>query len=176
MLNYYSAAKILDTFMIELIKKDIEIPPRVIDDLKAGRSFASILLRTPEDIDIAAKAAFALESVEMNLLSLAEIKFGLDYAEEWQKKIIAAYKEEIAGIAPASASKLVSGVPKGEHWIRVQTSELAEFYKQIPDKPPEDFELTAAEQNDGYTLIYGKKENVTAFLNCVKQIYKNKKI
>ena len=172
MLNYHSAAKVLDSLMIELIEKGTEIPAHVVEDLKSGRSFASILLRTPDDIDIAAKAAFALENVEMNLLSSAEIKFGPKYAETWQKKIIAAYKEEIAQPAAISASKLVSGVPKGEHWVRVQTSELTEFYKQIPDKTPETFGLTSVCQKDGYTLIYGKKEKVTDFLNCMKIIYK----
>jgi len=176
MLNYHSAAKILDLLMIELIEKGAEIPAHVVGDLKSGRSFASILLRSPgDDIDIAAKAALALENVEMNLLSAAEIKAGADYAEMWQKKIIEAYKEDIVKPAPVSASRLVSGVPKGEHWIRVQTSELTEFYKQIPDKPPEAFGLAALGQGDGFTVIYGKKENVTDFLNCMKQIYKRDK-
>ena len=175
MMNYHSAAKVLDALMIELIQKGAEIPAHVAGDLKSGRSFAGILLRTPDDIDISAKAAFILENVEMNLLSLAEIKFGADYAETWQKAIIGAYREEAANTTPASASKAVSGVPKGEYWVRVQTSELTAFYEREPDKLPETFKLIAVEQKDGYTLIYGKKENATAFLNCMKEFYRNQK-
>ena len=175
MMNYHSAAKTLDGLMMELIKKGAEIPAHVVDDLKSGRSFAGILLRSPDDADVAGKAGFILENVEMNLLSLAEIKFGPEYAETWQKAIIAAYKEEIAPIASAAASKLVSGVPKGERWIRVQTSELAAFYEHEPDKTPEVFDLTAVGQKDGYTLIYGKKENVASFLNQMKEFYRKTK-
>ena len=166
MMNYHSAAKALDALMMELIAKGITIPEHIAEDLKSGRSFAGILLRQPDDIEISAKAAFILENVEMNLLSLAEIEFGADYAETWQKAIIGAYREKAA---PISASKFTSGVPKGEYWIRVQTSELTAF-------TPEAFGLSVMEQKDGYTLIYGKKDNVTAFLDCMKEFYRNQKM
>jgi len=175
MMNYHSAAKTLDGLMMELIKKGIEIPAHVVGDLKSGRSFAGILLRSPDDTEVAEKTGFILETVEMNLLSLAEIEFGADYAETWQKAIIAAYQEEIVPAASASASKLVSGVPKDERWVRVQTSELTAFYEHEPDKTPETFGLSTVGQQDGYTLIYGKRENVTAFLNRMKEFYRKTK-
>jgi len=155
MTNYYSAAKALDELMLELIAKGIEIPLHTVEDLKTGRSLASIGLRTPDDNEIAEKANFALQNVEMNLLSYAENAIGAEYAERWQKKIIEAYQEENS---PKFASKMVSGVPKGEYWIRVQSSDLIDH--------PENLKTVA--QDDGFTLIYGKKEIVIAFLKEIR--------
>jgi len=172
MTNYLGAAKSLEELMLELIKKEIIIPAHVVGDLKSGRSFAGILLRSSgdaNDAEVAAKAAFALQNAEMNLLALAETGIGIDYAESWQHKIIAAYKEEAAKTSDISAPKTLPKVPKGEHWIRIQTLELANFEEHEPDKPPEVFGLTAVEQKDGYTLIYGKKENITSFLGEIRQ-------
>jgi len=164
-LSYLNAAKVLDELMLELIARGLEIPGHVIDELKAGRSFVGISSRNPEDINIAAKAELALQNVEMNLLALAEIDAGTDYAEAWQRRVAGAYNKEFTPGAPVSGSRMVSGVPKGEHWIRVQTSELA-------DERPGDFALTAKPQDDGYTLIYGKKEDISAFLNKIRQKFR----
>jgi len=186
-LNYYSAAKALDELMLELIKTGISIPEHAVDGLKSGRSLAGILLRNPGDADIAAKAAFSLENVEMNLLALAEAEIGAEYAETWQKKIIGAYKEDIAKTSPVSvsASKILSDASdasdvseniknikniKNGYWIRIQTSELTDLQEYAADKPPEVFGLSAVAQKDGYTLIYGKKEDVIAYLDCLKEI------
>ena len=160
MTNHLAAAKALDELLLELIDKAAAIPDHVAEALKAGRSVAAISARIPEDGEIAVKAFAALESVEMNLLTLAEIAGGAEYADAWQKRIEDARAEELP--AAAHASRMVQGVPKGERWIRFQTSELT-------DADPADFGLTAVPQEDGFTLIYGKKENMTAYLAAVKQ-------
>jgi len=171
MLNYYNAAKVLEELMLGLIEKKAAIPAHVTEDLKAGRSLANILRRKADDADIAAKTGLALESVEMNLLSLAEANLGADCAEAWQTKIIAAYNEDIAQDVPAPAPKMASaGVPKSDYWIRVKTSELADFRERSPDKPPEVYSLSAVEHEDGYTLIHGGKENVIAYLKEICEI------
>ncbi|MCL2508910.1 MAG: DUF2096 family protein [Oscillospiraceae bacterium] len=166
MANNLSAAKVLDELMLELLAGGMTIPAHVTDDLKAGRSFASISARSPGDADIDIKAASVLESVEMNLLALAEISGGAEYAEAWQKRIIAAYEEAAAKI-PLSAVKMVQGVPKSAYWVRVQTSWLAQA--GYTDGPPESLALSAIAQEDGYTLIYGEKENVISFLKKIKE-------
>ena len=167
MANYHSVAKILDELMLELIQRDVAIPPHVVDDLKAGRSFASIWLRQPND-EVADKAMFALQNVEMNLLSLAEINAGKENADVWQRRIIEAYQEDIKQAAPPAASKYVTGVPKGRHWIRIQAAELAvvEGLSALLDS----YLLSSVAQEDGYLLIYGAKEDVSAFMKEIRQI------
>jgi len=55
-----------------------------------------------------------------------------------------------------------TGVPAGAYWVRVQASWLR--------LTPEDFALTSVPQEDGFTLIYGKKKDVTGFLAEVRKI------
>ena len=159
-----AAAKVLDELLLELIEKGAAIPARVAEDLKAGRALAGIGLRKPDDEELAAMAGAVLESVEMNLLSQAEIIADAAYAEDWQGRIYSARTQEqpLGAAQTPYVNRMVKGVPKGEHWIRFQTSELA-------DADPAAFELTANPQEDGFTLIYGKKENVTAFLKEISK-------
>ena len=172
MTNHLAAAKVLDELLLELIEKGAAIPAQVAEELKAGRALAGIGLRKPDDAELAAKAGVVLEGVEMNLLSQAEITGGAAYADAWQERILAARaRERPSEAAAAYVNRMVKGVPKGEHWIRLQTSELA-------DADPAAFGLTAAAQEDGFTLVYGKKESVTAFLNEIRQkeIHQNGKV
>jgi len=159
--NYLSAAKILDELLLALMEQGQTIPAHAAEDLKTGRSLAGILLRQHDD-EAAVKAQAILERVEMNLLSLAESAFGRESAEDWQTKIAEAYRQEAPASAPAS--KFVTGVPKGTHWVRVEAS-----YPTDAGVAPEAFGLTSIVQEDGYLLIYGRKEDVSAFLAEIRQ-------
>jgi len=162
MLNYLTAAKALDELMLELIDKDLPAPAHVVDDLKASRALASMEARQPgANPALEAKIMPVLERVEMNLLSLAEMAGGTEYADGWQGKIAGAYQSPAQ--APAIPGKM-RGVPRDAWPIRIQTSELEGC------QPADELELTAIEQEDGYTLIYGKKENISVFLKGLRQI------
>ena len=168
MTNYSAAARTMDELMLELIEKGATIPPHVVSDLKSGRSLTNIWLRKTDDADIEMKTMTILQNVEMNLLSLAEVVGGVEYADGWQKKIGGAYLEEATSASPVHASKFVSGVPRGKHWVRVQKIEL-KAVREL-DTLLGEFALSALEQEDGYILIQGDKENVSAFLKAIRQI------
>jgi len=162
MLNHLAAAKVLDELLLELIEKGAAVPAQVSEDLKAGRALAGIALRGPGDTQLEARAGAVLEGVEMNLLSQAEITAGAAYADGWQGRIYAAREQPSQAAPTAYANRMVKGVPKGEHWIRFQTSELAAT-------DPADFGLTAKAQEDGFTLVYGNKNNISAFLKEIRK-------
>jgi len=179
MANFYSVAKTLEEFLKELIDKGMTIPPQVITELKTGRSVTSIHQRMTEETDVETltevelKAMIALQNVEMNLLSLADEKFGKDYAEQWQKKVNEAYmdntKPQVAAAkTPVNIARYATGVPKGEHWIRVQTSWL-ENVQDLDDKL-ESRSLSTIPQDDDYLLVYGRKADVSDFLKEIRQI------
>jgi len=168
MANCLSAAKVLDELMLELIEKGIEIPRHVADSLKSGRSLARLGLRQPVDEESESKAKIALENVEMNLLSLAETNLGVEAAETWQRRINSAYQEETAPQAPAvSAPKFGTGVPKGDHWVRLQSDYLDSV--EGADKLLAGFAVSVSKQEDGYLMIHGRKEEVDAFLKELRQ-------
>jgi len=172
MSNYLGMAKALDELMLELIEKGADIPGNVTDDLKSGRSLAGVSLRGSCEGDTAIKAMSILENVEMNLLSLADTAGGRDYAEKWQLRINDALAGESVdpSCAPspqASATRFNSGVPRGEYWIRVKESELAPVSHEL-DGLLDSFGLKSLPQDDGYLLLYGKKENVSSFLKDIR--------
>jgi len=160
--NYYAAAKVLDELMLELLEKGVVIPPHVADDLKSCRSMAGLGRRLPDDADLALKTLTVLQSVEMNLLSLAEAGEGAGYADGWQSRIISAYQEEAQNFSAGTASGYVSGVPRADHRVRLQREQLAVLPE--PEALLEEFSLSFIEQEDGWLLIHGRKENVTSFL------------
>ena len=168
MLNYQQAAKVLDELMLVLIENGTKMPLHVTNDLKTGRSLASIGSRKPEDNEISAKSMAALEKAEMNLLSLAELNLGRETAETWQKRIGEAYKKPSEKPAAPAASRLASGVPKGDHWVRIQSHYLdtVEGAKELLEKTT----LAAIDQKDGYLLVHGRKEDVSALLKELRQI------
>jgi len=167
-MNYLKAAKALDELMLELIEKEVGIPQHVTDDLKTGRSLANICSRKPEDPDISSKTMIALERVEMNLLALAEHNLGRDEAEAWQRRMIAIYREPAVKAAPPPASGVMSGIPRGDHWIRVQSSYLESVAGAR--ELLEGAGLSVVIQEDDYLLIHGRKGDVSAFLKDMREL------
>jgi len=164
-------AKALEELMLELLKKGVEIPGNVADDLKSGRSLAGVNARQSCEGEASAKVMSILENVEMNLLSLAESAVGREHAEKWQQQIEDALKSDggdsCRAAPPVSASKFVPGLPRGEYWIRVKESELSPVSHELAGLL-DGFELKSLPQDDGYLLLYGKKENVTSFLKDIR--------
>jgi len=168
--NNLSTAKVLEDLILDLRDKGADIPGHVVDSLKSGRTLANIGLRSPDDVEVAMKAQAALESVEMNLLSIAEAAFGGEYADGWQRKITQTHQE-----APEPAAKkltFVAGVPKGDHWVRIETKDL--FEMEGVEQRLSEHSLTIRKQDDGFTLVHGKKEDVTGFLSEIREEYRQK--
>ena len=167
MTNYSASAAILDELMMELKKNDVDIPQHVVTDLKAGRSFAGIAARGVEEVETETKALAALQNVEMNLLSLAEIYNGIEYAENWQRRINEAYISEVTIPKSSSSAGYLVGIPKGVYWIRIDE----EYLKDVEDVSGllDEYSLSFKSQDDGYMLVYGVKENVTLFLAKVRE-------
>jgi len=139
-MNDSAAAKVLDRLMLELMELGLEIPAHVIADLKAGRALPG---------------GNYLENAEMNLLALADSAGGVAYADAWQEKIKEAHAQPLP---PASGMRMVTGVPRGAYWVRVRTDTL-------PERVP----LKHIAQDDGFTLLFGAKEDVIAYLNEIRR-------
>ena len=170
MRNYLSIARVLDELILDLRGKGADIPGHVADSLKAGRSLAIVGLNNPDDAGVALKTQSALENVEMNLLSIAEAAFGREYADGWQRKIVAAGEEEAEPVAKKQT--FVAGVPKGAHWVRIETKDL--FEVENVQQRLDGQNLTARKQDDGFTLVYGRKEDVTGFLSEIREEIRRK--
>lgn len=150
--------------MAELMKKGAIVPQELIDDLKSAKLYISIYETNPTELNIAEEIELYMENVESNLLYLAELDEGKDYADEWLKKIYRARTEEVPEPIAATTG-FGMAIPKGEHWIRINLSglmddkDICELLKTL--------NLSSTTQENGYILVHGKEEYVKTFVKMV---------
>jgi hypothetical protein len=163
-LNYERLWQVLEELLVELRKRGIDIPQEIADDLSSARTMLTIY-KTEPAADVESEMAFYLEKMEPILLSLAESELGKDYADVWQRKIVAARLETNA--TPTPASKFIPGIPRGEHWLRIKTADM------ISDGEINillgKLNLTSKPQNDGYLLVYGNEDIIKTFVKEIRK-------
>jgi hypothetical protein len=167
MINCNSAVKTLEELRLFLIENGVFIPTHVTEELIKGRSLASICSLKPDDAEQTAKVMTSLEVVEMNLLSLTERHFDGETADMWQFRIKDSYVEQSEhATTKGSVSGFFPGIPTGEHFARIKMDYL-DTVKGV-DELLGRFTVTARKQEDGFLLIHGKKEEISDFLEAVR--------
>ena len=167
MMNCSNTVKTLEELRLSLIEKGVHIPPHVTEELVKGRSLARICSLEPYDAELTTKAMAALDIVEMNLLSLVEKFINTESADTWQLKIKEASMDKNTQTnVEAPASGVYHGVPKGEHFIRLKIDYLDTL--EGASELLERFSVTTRKQEDGFLLMHGKKEDISAFLEAVR--------
>jgi hypothetical protein len=162
-MNYESVWKLLEALLVELRAAGVVVPPELVDDLKSAKTLTGICRTESTCSSVASDIALYLDKVEPGLLGLAESQMGQEYAAEWQQRIEKARRQ-----APENAairSRFVTGISKGDHWIRIKTSNL------IADSDLNEslvkLNLSCQQQDDGYLLVYGNKEKVKSLIREV---------
>ncbi|MFH0749116.1 MAG: DUF2096 family protein [Candidatus Bathyarchaeota archaeon] len=170
-MDYEKLWETLETLMIELAEKRVQIPQEFKEDLKSAKTFISIFQTDPSDLTVVTEIELFLGKIEPSLLYLAESDVNPEYADEWVKKINDARVGQQTERVSAT-SKFVSGASMGEHWIRIKALGL------INDKElrelSEKFSLSCETQENGYLLIRGKEENVKSFVKEVGERIKKR--
>ena len=171
-MDYERLWKILEALMVELTKKGVTIPQELVNDLKSVKTLISIYKTEPRSLNIVTEIELYLGKIEPNLLYLAESDVSKEYVDEWIKKTISARIEK-KDEQTVAKTRFVSGISKGEYWIRIKTSglinegELDELLKK--------FNLSSEMQENGYLLIRGKEPNVKSFVKKVGEKIGKKK-
>lgn len=164
-MNYESVCNILEKLMVEIMEKGIAVPQQTIDDLKSGRTMLNIYRTESAGLDSAMESEPYLQRAEMSLMILADSAIGKGYADEWQNRISRAYTELETDAHPTA--KYITGVPKGESWIRIKTSGL--MASGEVEGLLEQNRLSSITQKDGYLLVHGRKEDIASFLKAVRR-------
>ena len=162
-MNYESVWKLLEALLVELRARGIVIPPELVDDLKSAKTLTGMYKTGSTSSNVASDIALYLDKVEPSLLSLAESQVGQEYADEWQHRIQKARTQ--APENTVSRSRFVSGISRGDHWIRIKTSNI--IADSDLKESLEKLNLSCKQQDDGYLLVYGNKENVKSLVREV---------
>jgi len=154
--------KALADLITEFRRKGESIPSNVMEDLRSAKTMIQVLKADPSHVENIPSIEMYLGNVESYLIFEAQKKFGSKFVEEWMQKIKEARETKAVGEKPASSSKFVPGLPRGQKWMRIQIS------KETPEreirKLAEDAGLYFKVQKDGYMLVYGDDEKLKLFV------------
>jgi len=165
-MRYEETWKVLADLITELRKKGEVIPASIMNDLRSAKTMIQIFKADPSHIENIPRIETYLENVEFYLISMAQEKFGSEFAEHWMGKLGMARKRISGEEEVKVVSRFVSGLPRGKCWVRIQVSE---------DTPQEDIENLAEEngllhkmQENGFVLVYGGDEGMRSFIERLR--------
>jgi hypothetical protein len=168
-MGYEAVWKVLEEIVIELRKKGVATPPRVMNDLKSAKVLMKILDASERDRgETAPKIEQYLGSIEAYLVTEAQKVFQPARIDAWLRRLEEAscHTCQTCGLEREAKGKVedkfITGVPRDQKWIRVEplASLPAEKLKQLAGETS----LSFREEKDGHLTVYGSSENIKKFV------------
>jgi len=163
-MGYEELWKLLDCLLTELRSKGEVIPADIMNDLHSAKTMIQILRADPSHTENVPRVETYLGNVEFNLLCVAQERFGTEFAEQWIKRL---EKARRAVHGEGATPRFVPGIPRGEHWVRVQVSK--ETPQKNVERLAEKSKLSYKIQGDGYVLVWGKNEKIKSFVGNLRK-------
>lgn len=169
-MSYDDRSRILEAIIIELRKKNITIPEKVLGDLKSARVLVKVIGASQKDLrGTAPKIEEYLGSVEAYLITEAQKHFAPEKVDAWLRFLDQTMTSQCSSCTqtcvvdkPESGSRFITGVPRDQKWIRVEP---------LPSLPLEKLEELATQTNlgfreekSGHLIVYGQAEDIKAFV------------
>jgi hypothetical protein len=164
-MGYSATWKVLEDLMIDLSKKGVTVPSKVVEDLRNAKLMIQISETPGAKGELTTKVDEFLGNVESILLADAQKNLGNKYVDEWLKRIDEANIQCVARTPnepKKEEDKFITGVPRDQKWVRVEphgvltTDQIEEIAKENG--------LLVKPQKDGRLLVYGLPENIKAFV------------
>jgi hypothetical protein len=157
-MGYLAVWKVLEEIITDFRKRGKIVPAEILSDLKSAKILINVLEADPSCVDTSQKIEEYLLNVESYLVSEGQKMFGTEYVEEWLKRLDEASKKSFE----EKETRFIPGIPREHKWIRVKPSpELPiEKLKVLADAS----RLSYTVQNDGCLLVYGREEDIKAFV------------
>jgi hypothetical protein len=153
--------KILEDLLITLKRKNIDIPAKVVEDLRAAKSMIQLGCMEDSRGEVLQKAEEYTANVEAYLISEAQKVLAPEAVNDWLKRLEGADTQECIE-EPTAENKFVVGVPRDQKWVRVEPTES--FPAERLEKLAAEKNLSFNKQADGKFVIYGQKEGISAFI------------
>ena len=169
-MNYEYLWKALEALAIELKGTGLDVQ-ETIQDLKSAKTLFTVQHADP-DSPTAVEAQLYLDKAEANLLSLAEPCRGKKYVDNWLK-VIEEARQKGMGETSKPLRSFVPGVPKGQDWVRIKTSELVTEKDEKATAVRLELECKPQEQES--ILVYGKSDNIKKFIREIAEKARPKK-
>ncbi|MCL2134905.1 MAG: DUF2096 family protein [Candidatus Bathyarchaeota archaeon] len=157
--------KTLEDLLINLRKKNVQIPVNIFEDLRMARSMIDLSFNKDIREEAVAKAEEYTVNVEAYLISKAQEVFEPSIVNEWFKRLKEADLQVDKEVINMVDDRFVVGAPRNTSWVRIEPDGKwsAEYIFELADK----MNLIVNIQNDGRVMVYGQLSNIKTF---VKQI------
>jgi hypothetical protein len=161
-MSYERRWKVLADIVTWFRYKRKPVPESVTKDLRSAKTMIQVLKADSTHIENIQKIEEYLQNIESKLILTGQELFGEEFVEEWTRKLQEAGKEGYEEEKSAKTSRFVPGLPKGQHWVRVQVSQ--DISRKTVEELAERNKLSHKAQKEGYILVYGDKELVKSFV------------
>ena len=159
-MGYLAVWKVLEKITTSFRKKQLPVPGRVMNDLKAARTMIKIMNTDSGHGEARQKIEEYLGTVEAYLITEAEKHFSPGHIDKWLKRLETANCETCE--QNMEESRFITGVPRDQKWLRVEP--LA----NLPDEKLKQFaketNLSTSTQKDGRMLVYGQARDLQEFI------------
>lgn len=159
-MGYLAVWKVLDEIITEFRKKQLPVPERVMNDLKAARTMIKIVDASEGHGENSLKIDEYLGSVEAQLITEAQKHFAAEHIDKWLRRLETANCE--TGEDNAEETRFIAGVPRHQKWLRVEP--LANLPAEKLRQLAKETNLSVSTQNDGRMIVYGQAENLKDFV------------
>lgn len=159
-MDYLAVWKILENLIADFRKKGRPVPIEIMNNLKDAKTAIKIFKAGECYGESVQKIEEYLANLEVYLISEGQKAFGSEYADEWLRRLDEARKR--LPEKEEEETRPISGVPRGQKWIRVSPSEElpTEKLKMLAQQSG----VTCKAQADGSLLVYGNNESVKDFI------------
>jgi hypothetical protein len=154
--------KLLEDMMIELKKKNVDIPSNVINDLRSAKLMVQLSCGEGSVGDAMQKAEELMANVEAFVINEGQKVFGSDQVDLWLRRLEEANAVEVCAEKPKTEDKYITGVPRDQKWVRVEP--IANLPTERIQQLASEQNLTVKPQKDGRLIVYGSQENIKEFV------------
>jgi hypothetical protein len=164
-MGFNTTWKVLEELMLDLSKKGVTVPSKVIADLRNAKLMIQISQAPGAKGELTTKVDEYLGNVESILLAEAQKTLGSEYVDEWLKRIDEAniqFKAFVSSEPKKEENKFITGVPRDQKWVRVEPygTLTSEHIEELAKRNS----LLVNSQKDGRLIVYGSPENIKAFV------------
>jgi len=162
-MGYSAVWKILEEIVIEFRKKKLEMPEKVMTNLRSAKTMIRLLDTVDKDKgEMAPKLEQCLTDVEAYLITEAEKSFPQKLIDEWLQRLNQATCDVCTlALQPEEETRFVSGVPRDQKWVRVKP--IASLPLTKLKKLAQETGLSFRSDKDNHVIVYGKSENIKEF-------------
>jgi hypothetical protein len=167
--SHLAKSRLLEEIIIELRRKGLSIPAKVMSDLKSARTLMKInetdsrgRAETEPKIDI------YIGNVEAYVVLEASKFFSTEKVEEWLTALDIATCDSCVNVEEQKEEmRMIPGVPRDQKWIRAEPIESLPIEK-LEQMAKEDG-LCYRREKDGRLVLYGADKAVKGFIKKISK-------